>query len=149
MSDPKRALVERAVAAAVKARPILTLRATALPTLVAPTDAALAAAQQWLVDGDVARAAAAAASAAPLIEKAWLSWDESSGVTKDLVALKRAVHAAEAAMLAARAAAWTPAAASHGWDHDAAEARARASAGPVWEATEAERCAAMAQGVAP
>ena len=100
MSDPKRALVERAVAAAVKARPILTLRATALPTLVAPTDAALAAAQQWLVDGDVARAAQASATAAPAIEKAWLSWDESAGVTKDLVALKRAVHAAEAAMLA-------------------------------------------------
>ena len=148
MSDPKRALVERAVAAAVKARPILTLRATALPTLVAPTDAALAAAQQWLVDGDVARAAQASASAAPAIEKAWLSWDESAGVTKDLVALKRAVHAAEAAMLAARAAAWTPATATQGWEHDAAEARARAAAGPVWEATEAERCAAMAQGTA-
>ena len=70
-------------------------------------------------------------------------------MTKDLVALKRAVHAAEAAMLAARAAAWTPAAPTPGWDGDAAEARARASAGPVWEATEAERCAAMAQGVAP
>jgi len=149
MSDPKRALVERAVAAAVKARPILTLRATALPTLVAPTDAALAAAQQWLVDGDVARAAQASATAAPAIEKAWLSWDESAGVTKDLVALKRAVHAVEAVMLAVRAAVWTLVAPTSGWDGDAAEARARVSAGSVWEATEAERCAAMAQGVAP
>ena len=44
-------------------------------------------------------------------------------------------------MLAARAAAWTPAA--PGADLDAPEE----SRGPLWETTEAERCAAMALGV--
>ena len=144
--DSKRALVERAVAAAVSVRPILESRATALPTVVAPTDAALAAARQWLLDGDPASPARACADAVPVIERAWLSWDELASVTKDLVALKRALHAAEAAVLAARAAAWTPAEAERAASGDG-QARARATNGPFWEAAEAERCAALAQGL--
>ena len=143
MNDPKRVLVERAVAAATKARPILEARAKALAALVAPTDAALAAARKWLADGDVTAPATASAAAAPAIERAWLRWDESAELTRGLVALKRATHAAEAAMLAARAAAWTPER-SIGTGRDDAEG----AVGPLWEATEAERCAAMALGTA-
>ena len=147
MSDSKRALVERAVAAAARVRPILEARATALAPVLAPTDAALASARQWLVDGDPSTPARACADAVPVIERAWLSWDESAGVTKDLVALKRALHAAEASLLAARAAAWTQAEAERAWTEGAAETRARATIGPFWEADEAERCAELAQGL--
>lgn len=148
MSDSKRALVERAVAAAASVRPILEKRATALTAVVAPSDAALASARQWLIDGDPAPAAKASADAAKVIERAWLTWDEQAAVTKDLVALKRALHAAEASLLAARAAAWTPDEPGHVGDDDALEARAQDAIGPSWAASQAERCAELAQGLA-
>jgi hypothetical protein len=144
MDERKRRLVERAVTAAVRARPVLDKRAAALAELVPLTDGAIAAARTWLASGDPQPSLDACAAVAPAIERAWRRWDDHASLTRDLIALKRAVHAAEAAALAARAAAWSP------FDHairDDAAAEDRAADGPVREVFEAERCAALALGL--
>lgn len=144
MNERKRRLVERAVTAAVRARPVLDRRAAILAELVPLTDAAIAAARTWLADGDPQPSLDAYAAAAPAIARAWLQWDEQVNLTRDLIAHKRAVHAAEAAALAARAAAWSPFDQASADGDDAAD---RAADGPTREVFEAERCAALALGL--
>ncbi len=141
--DPKRTLVERALAAAERARPALAQRQASLSEVATAADRAVATARAWLAGGDaaIAEAATAATAASAVIGAAWLRWDETTGIARDLVPLKRAIHAAEAAMLAAEAAAWTPSRGRAGSEHDPAELRARSVLGPAIEVAEAERCA--------
>jgi len=144
----KHTLVARALAAAERAHPALDRRRQWLGDAAARAEQCIAAARAWLADGDAAqpRAVEAAGAAKTAVLEAWSQWNEGSGVAKDLVSLTRAIHAVEAAMLAAEAAAWTPARATRGWEHDAAEMRARIAAGPAVEVIEAERCAQLDLG---
>jgi len=143
--ETKRGLVERALASAMRVRPQLDLDHALVPPVVVASDACLAAVRAWLEQGDrVAAAAVVAAKAGhEAVQNAAFVDSETPGCKDSR--FERAMWAALAAIAAAEAAAWTVAAAATSWEDDPTEARARAAAGPVLEAYEAERLAKLAE----